>query len=83
MAITKRNLVSKFGFTDYKGELLKYMTPKHLLIVKGNFMFVSDIGGNSENDKVVCTLDNFSEGAFAIYLSKTINGYVKIYRQKK
>ncbi len=83
MAVTKRNLINQFGFTEYKGELLKYMSPDYLLIVKGNILYSAKTGcENTVNDKVVCVIDNFNEKEFANYLSKTINGYVKRYKRK-
>jgi len=70
------------GFTEYQGELIKYMTPEHLLIINGNTLFVSLINGKAEDDKVICIIDNFTEKQFAEYVSKTINGYVKRYRNE-
>ena len=83
MAVTKKNLVNQFGFTECKGELLKYMSPDYLLIVKGNMLYSSKVGNeNSVDDKIICIIDNFNEKEFANYLSKTINGYVKRYKRK-
>lgn len=83
MGVTRKNLVNNFGFTEYKGELLKYMSPEYLLIVKGNALFTAKVGDeDSVDDKIVCIIDNFTEKEFANYLSRTINGFVKKYRHK-
>lgn len=83
MALTTKTLISELGFTKSQGELIKYMTPEYLLIITGNTMFVSKIGDDPVNDKVICIIDNFTQKQFAEYMSKTINGYVKRFRKLK
>lgn len=82
MALTKKSLVSKFGFTNYKKELLKYVTPEVLLVVRKNILYISPIGGEEGDDRIIAVIDNFTETEFANYLSKTINGYVKRYKAR-
>jgi len=81
MAVTKKDLI-KLGFTNSNGELIKYMTPEHLLIINGNTMFSAKVGGEPTDDKVLCLIDNFTLKQFCDYMSKTINGYVKKYSKR-